>query len=280
MKYIRCILQLILAIPFYYVSMVIINFLMSIINELSRLFEKSNGKVTQKVLSEFKFDITPIFHYIPDYNYIYALLGLFLAYFLILVPIKDLYKEINNIGKNYKGKNKSGNKKMELDKENEKLPTDTYKVKDALEIMSEQTRKELGNNQPETKPKSNTESSVRKERQTPKELLIDKQNESEKPLKINSEELYEEDGDFFLSQLEGTTTRLDSQAKNVLMTKPNAIKVEKNPASNLKDISSENKPITFEEFMEEAEKKDLEQKKLNKIEQEKLQKRLETSENK
>lgn len=215
-KYTKFFIQLILSIPFYYLSMVVVNILMVLYREIERISEKKGFKFDMKYFEDFKFNMEGLFIYNDINNYVYLGVGIFLTYFYIIKPILELRKELRKETIPYLDNEPYEETKKKLDgfmeykeERNVKGLKSEYVKKDASEVLKEEFSRELGVADIQSiKPKASK-----------KRIDLDSEEEeylnrgTTKPTnkvkqEVKSEDLYKDDSDYFFTELAGVRSPL------------------------------------------------------------------------
>lgn len=147
MKYTRYVLQLLLAVPFYYVSMVLLNVILSTVFEIWGIATKYKDKITIESFKGFSIETNNLLKYNTEFNIFYIVIGLFLSYYLIFLPLKSLYVEIGSKGvTKSKKETKDGLYEGQEKEEREKLS--------AFEVLNKKSKKDLGDIEKEEQSKN------------------------------------------------------------------------------------------------------------------------------
>lgn len=282
-KYKKFFIQILLSIPFYYVSMVVVNILMVLYREVERITTKKGFELDIKAFKDFKFEINGLFSYNEANMYVYLGVGLFLTYFYVLKPIielkKELKKESEFIPDLYDTPSKSrvdGYLESKEETEKEGLKT-VYEKKDASTVLSEEFNRELGTNKkPNIKPKPKKRINLDEE----EEEYLNRNPIKEKKEKVEtkSEELYADDTEtFFLNAVQPINNRIALNNLNSLeeLAEENEDEDEEELESYMNPKRVRMEKIQDTEISQEEDDYAIRER-LNQIEREKLRKRLTT----
>lgn len=199
MKFIRLVLQLILAVPFYYLSMLATNFTLSVSVLIFDTIKEKGLKETLTTLQATNFDYVKWFEPMTEFSYAYVLIGLIVGYYVIIKPIANFYNLIYTEKRSsYKhkkddkniGKAKKSNRNYK-DKSEEKSSV-SENPKSASDILRENTAKMIGE---PTNKKSN-------------ESVKDEKDNTTSFYNYSNDDLDETDEDFFLNNLESVSSDL------------------------------------------------------------------------